>query len=186
MRYEIRFAGFGGQGIVTMGIILGRAAAIYEGLNAVQTQSYGPEARGGASRSEVIISDSPIYYPKVRKPDIFVCMSVEAFKRYIKDLKEKGILIYDSSIIKDDIVKEILSYDKYKVYKVPATKMAFDTFGKTIVANIIMLGALIKITGIVSYESLKKSVLDVVPKGTEEMNLKALEIGYEYDEDRKS
>ena len=85
MRYEIRFAGFGGQGIVTMGIILGRAAAIYENLNAVQTQSYGPEARGGASRSEVIISDKPIYYPKVRNPDIFVCMSVEALEKYIRE-----------------------------------------------------------------------------------------------------
>ncbi len=175
MRYEIRFAGFGGQGIVTMGIILGRAAAIYENLNAVQTQSYGPEARGGASRSEVIISDKPIYYPKVRNPDIFVCMSVEAMEKYLKDLKDGGILIYDSSIIKREV-----NSDRYHVYKVPATKLAYDNFKRTIVANIIMLGALIRIKKIVSYESLKKAILDVVPKGTEEMNLKALEIGYNY------
>ncbi len=181
MKYEIRFAGFGGQGIVTMGIILGRAAVIYEGLNAVQTQSYGPEARGGASRSEVIISSEPIYYPKVRKPDIFVCMSTQALDKYMKDLKENGILIYDSSIIKNEILS-----NKYKIYKVPATKLAFDMFKRTVVANIIMLGFLIKITKIVSYESLKKAILDVVPKGTEEMNMKALNVGYNFSEKKQS
>ncbi len=168
MRREIRFSGFGGQGIVTAGIILARAAALYDDLNAVQTQSYGPEARGGASRSEVIISDSEIHYPKVLKPDIFVCMSIQALEKYIGDLR--GILIYDSSLIKK--VPEGM-----EAYPVPATLLAKREIGRTIVANIIMLGALQAITQVVSREALKKAVLDSVPKGTEDMNLKALEIG---------
>lgn len=168
MRREIRFSGFGGQGIVTAGIILARAAALYDDLNAVQTQSYGPEARGGASRSEVIISDSEIYYPKVLKPDIFVCMSIQALEKYIGDLR--GILIYDSSLIKK-VPQEV------EAYPIPATLLAKREIGRTIVANIIMLGALQAITQVVSREALKKAVLDSVPKGTEEMNIKALEIG---------
>ncbi len=170
MRKEIRFGGFGGQGIVTAGIILARAAALHDNLNALQTQSYGPEARGGASKSEVIISDSEIYYPKVQKPDIFVCMSQQALDKYLKDLR--GVLIYDGSLIKK--VPEGV-----KAYSIPATMLAKRELGKTIVANIIMLGALAEITEVVSRDALKKAVLESVPKGTEELNIKALEIGFE-------
>ncbi len=170
MRREIRFGGFGGQGIVTAGIILARAAALYENMNALQTQSYGPEARGGASKSEVIISDSEIYYPKVKKPEIFVCMSQQALEKYFKDFS--GILIYDSSLIKN-VSMEV------KAYSIPATMLAMKKLGKTIFANIIMLGALVETTKIIGREALKSAVLESVPRGTEDLNMKALKIGFE-------
>ncbi len=172
MKIEIRLAGFGGQGIITAGLILGRAA-ILAGLNAVQTQSYGPEARGGASRSEVIISDEKIYYPKVREPDILLVMSNPAFERYIGDLKKDGILIYDSSIIKRINVEQ-------RSYGIPATKLAAEKLGNRIVANIIMLASLVEISDIIKREYLVKAVLQSVPKGTEELNKKALDIGFEF------
>ncbi len=172
MRVEVRFSGFGGQGIVTAGIILGRAASLYEGKHAVQTQSYGPEARGGASRSEVVISDSEILYPKVTKPDVFVVMSGEALQRYLKDVRKGCRVIYDSSLIRTPPSKGM-------PYAVPATLMAKKHLGRTIVANIILLGALSAITGVVGMEALEKAVLDTVPKGTEELNLRALKLGYE-------
>jgi 2-oxoglutarate ferredoxin oxidoreductase subunit gamma len=172
MRVEVRFSGFGGQGIVTAGIILARAASIHDGKNAVQTQSYGPEARGGASRSEVIISDEEILYPKVLNPDIFVVMSGQAMQKYIGDLKKDGTVIYDSSLIKTPP-------ERGKAFAVPATLLAKRELGKTIVANIIMLGALTSITGIVSREAIEKAVLESVPKGTEELNKKALHMGFE-------
>ncbi len=178
MKIEIRLAGFGGQGIITAGLILGRAA-ILAGLNAVQTQSYGPEARGGASRSEVIISDKEIYYPKVREPDILLVMSNPAFERYIGDLKEDGILIYDSSIIKNVNIKQ-------KSYGIPATKMAVEKLGNRIVANIIMLAFLVEISKVFPRDHLIKAVLQSVPKGTEDINKKALNIGFEYVKKLKS
>ena len=171
MRVEVRFSGFGGQGIVTAGIILARAASIHDGKNAVQTQSYGPEARGGASRSEVIISDEDILYPKVLRPDIFVVMSGEAMQKYLRDLKRDGTVIYDSSLIKTPP-------NRGRAYPVPATLLAKREVGKPIVANIILLGALTAITGVVSREAIEKAVLESVPKGTEEMNRKALHIGF--------
>lgn len=169
MRKEIRFGGFGGQGIVTMGIILARAAALHDDLQATQTQSYGPEARGGASRSEVIISDQAIYYPKLQRPEIFVCMSQQALDKYIKDLR--GMLIYDSSLIKN-VPQGV------ELYGIPATLLAKKELGKTIVANIIMLGALVQISGVVTRGALKEAVLESVPKGTEELNTSALELGF--------
>ncbi|WP_457555696.1 2-oxoacid:ferredoxin oxidoreductase subunit gamma [Candidatus Pyrohabitans sp.] len=171
MRVEVRFSGFGGQGIVTAGIILARAASIHDGKQAVQTQSYGPEARGGASRSEVVISDEEILYPKVLRPDIFVVMSGEAMQKYLRDLKKGGVVIYDSSLIKTPPAKG-------SAYPVPATLLAKREVGKPIVANIILLGALTAITGVVSREAMEKAVLESVPKGTEEMNRKALHIGF--------
>ncbi len=171
MRVEVRFSGFGGQGIVTAGIILARAASIHDGKQAVQTQSYGPEARGGASRSEVIISDEEILYPKVLRPDIFVVMSGQAMQKYLRDLKKGGVVIYDSSLIKTPPAKG-------RPYPVPATLLAKREIGKTIVANIILLGALTTITGVVSKQAMENAVLESVPKGTEEMNKKALHIGF--------
>ncbi|WP_456474437.1 2-oxoacid:acceptor oxidoreductase family protein, partial [Candidatus Pyrohabitans sp.] len=156
MRVEVRFSGFGGQGIVTAGIILARAASIHDGMQAVQTQSYGPEARGGASKSEVIISDQEILYPKVLRPDIFVVMSGQAMQKYIGELKKDGVIIYDSSLIKTPP-------EKGRAYAVPATLLAKRELGKTIVANIILLGALTSITQVVSREAMEKAVLESVP-----------------------
>ena len=176
MRKEIRFSGFGGQGIILAGVILGRAASLYAGKEAVQTQSYGPEARGGASKSEVVISESEIDFPKVIQPDILVSMSQPAFDKYGYDLKENAKVIVDR-----DLVNLPKGYEeKYEVYKVPFTEIANKEVGLGIVANIVMLGALTKLAGLVSKEEVEKALLDSIPKGTEKKNLMAFEKGYEY------
>ncbi|WP_292460933.1 2-oxoacid:ferredoxin oxidoreductase subunit gamma [Methanothermococcus sp.] len=176
MRKEIRLSGFGGQGIILAGVILGRGASLYDNKNAVQTQSYGPEARGGASKSEVVISEEEISFPKVIKPDILVCMSQPAFDKYSMDVKENGYVIVDKDLITipDDYK------NNSKVYRVPFTEIAQKEIGLKIVANIVMLGALTKITNIVSKEAIEKAILDSVPKGTEEKNIEAFEKGYSY------
>lgn len=172
MRIEVRFAGFGGQGIILAGIVLGRAAALYDNMYAVQTQSYGPEARGGASRSEVVISDKEIDYPKVQNPDIFVAMSNEAFSTYINDLKPKGIVIIDSDLVKPSNIR-----NDVKLFKIPATKLAEKKIGLPIVANMVMVGALTSLTNIVSKKAAKKAIIDSVPPNTEEKNIKAFNEG---------
>lgn len=176
MRKEIRFSGFGGQGIILAGVILGRAASLYSDKEAVQTQSYGPEARGGASKSEVVISDEEIDFPKVIQPDILVSMSQPAFDKYGCDLKENAVVIIDK-----DLVTLPEGYEeKYTVHKVPFTEIANKDVGLSIVANIVMLGSLIKITEAVSKEALEKALLDSIPKGTEKKNILAFEKGFEY------
>lgn len=172
-RYEIRLAGSGGQGLVLASVILAEAIVEYEGKNAVQNQSYGPEARGGSSKSEVIISDEEIDYPKAIKPDLLLAMTQEAYDKYIKDLKKGGILIVD-----EDLVKDIKNGD-YKIYRIPLVRTAAEKIGKAFVANIVALGALVGVKDIVSKESLEKAVLSRVPKGTEELNRSALNAGFE-------
>lgn len=167
---EIRLSGTGGQGLILAGIILAEAAII-DKKNAVQSQSYGPEARGGASKSEVIISDSDIYFPKVTTPDIFLALSQEACEKYIHGVRDRGIVILDSSINIDD-------NNKFKVYPIPILDTAADRLLKPMVANIIALGALVSLTGIVTKTALEQAVLSRVPKGTEELNKRALEEGY--------
>ena len=163
-RIEVRISGLGGQGVVLAGEILGRAA-VYEGKYAVQTQDYGAEARGTAAKSEVIISDGKIGFPKVRKCDILVAMSQSAVEIHLKDLKENGILIVD-----EDMVKH-LPKTKAKAFKIPATKTA------EIYANVVMLGALAKITGIVKEKAVEKAIADSVPENTREANIKAFKEG---------
>ncbi|HIP16439.1 MAG TPA: 2-oxoacid:ferredoxin oxidoreductase subunit gamma [Methanothermococcus okinawensis] len=177
MRKEVRISGFGGQGIVLAGVILGRSAALYDGKNAVQTQSYGPEARGGASKSEVVISEEEIDYPKVIKPDVLVCMSQQAFDKYGRDIKDEGTVIVDRDLV---TVPENFYNGNVKLYKIPFTDIAYKDIGLKIVANMVMLGALVRITGVVSKEAMKKAILDSVPKGTEKKNLIAFEKGYDY------
>jgi 2-oxoglutarate ferredoxin oxidoreductase subunit gamma len=172
-RLEIRLAGSGGQGLVLASVILAEAVVEYEGKNAVQNQSYGPEARGGASKSEVIISDEEIDYPKAIKPDILLVMTQTAYDKYAKDLKKDGILIVD-----EDLVKEIEN-GNYKLYKVPLVRTASEKIGKAFVANIVALGALVGVKEIVSRESLEKAVLSRVPKGTEDLNRSALNAGFD-------
>ena len=181
MSLEIRISGFGGQGIVLAGFVLGKAAALYERRNAVLTQSYGPEARGGASAADVIIatsSDEMIDYPKVKAPHILVTMSQEAYHTYRKTLHKDGILIYDSDLVNPANGNE----EEVKAAGFPATRLAEDRVGKRIVANIVMLGALSAISGIVSYDALKKSVETSVKKQFVDLNLKALELGYQQAE----
>jgi 2-oxoglutarate ferredoxin oxidoreductase subunit gamma len=169
MRHEIRFSGFGGQGIILSAVIIGRAAVMYDNKYAVQTQVYGPEARGGASMSAVIIDDDPILYPEVSIPDIYVIMSQEGFEKYGANAQETAVMLVDSTLVH--------SRPKCRCIEIPATQEAKQTLKKDIVANIVMLGALVAATHVVSEESLKKAILDSVPKGTEELNLKAMQIG---------
>ena len=150
MRTEIRIGGFGGQGVILAGIILGKATSIFDENEAVQTQSYGPEARGGASKCEVVVSDDEIDYPKVQSPDILVAMSNEALIKYIVDLKDGGTLIVDPGTTDVEDVRDFIDQHNIKVYEAPATKTANDEIGLKIVANIVMVGVLTKITGIIS------------------------------------
>lgn len=174
MRTEIKFAGFGGQGIIKSGIIVATAACIYSRKNALQTQSYGPESRGGACKSEVIISDEGIDFPKVVEPDVLVLMSQDAYNKYAKGVKSNGTIILDPTMI---LLEEDL--EDVKVFRVPATKMA-EKLGRKIVANIILLGAFVALTSILDKKTLKKSINANVPKGTAKLNLKAFEKGYNY------
>jgi 2-oxoglutarate ferredoxin oxidoreductase subunit gamma len=177
LRKEIRIAGFGGQGIIKAGMVIGRAAALYDGIYAVQTQSYGPEARGGASRTEVVIGDQEIDYPKVQKPDIFVAMSHEALMAYLDDLKDGGTLIVDSDMIMEEEVLPFVREHHIKLYKAPVTRTAEEKIGLKIVANIVMIGAITRITGVISDEAAKKAISESVPPKTVDKNLAAFEAG---------
>ena len=175
MRQEIRIGGFGGQGVIMTGIVIGKAASLFDGKNAVQTQSYGPEARGGASKTEVVISDETIDYPKVQAPDIFIAMSQTALMKYKDDLKDEGILIIDPN---EDEIADFVAEKKIKLFRAPATRTATEVIGLRVVANIVMMGAIVKATGVVSVEAAKDAILDSVPKGTEKKNIQAFEAGY--------
>ena len=178
MRTEIRSGGFGGQGVILAGIIIGKAASIFDENEAVQTQSYGPEARGGASKCEVVVSDGEIDYPKVQSPDILVAMSNEALIKYIVDLKDEGTLIVDPGTTDIEDVRDFIDQHNIKVYEAPATKTANDEIGLKIVANIVMVGAITKITGVISENAAIEAIKDSVPAGTEEKNINAFEAGY--------
>lgn len=174
MRIEIRFAGFGGQGIIKSGIITAAAASIHAGKNAVQTQSYGPESRGGACKSEVVISDEEIDFPKVVEPDILVLMSQHAYIDYVDEIKAGGTVILDP-----DMIPREKDSKNVKVFHVPATKIA-EELGRKIVANIVMLGAFVAITEVLDENAVREAVKENIPKGTEELNLVAFQKGYEY------
>lgn len=167
---QFRLSGSGGQGLILAGIILAEAA-IRDGKEAVQSQSYGPEARGGSSKSEVIISDKVIRYPKVLSPDFLLAMTQEALSKYSSDLNSQSIVVIDSTYVKD--VPNTLT----NVYSIPITKVAKEQLGRELFANIVALGAIAELTKSVSHKSLEEAVLARVPKGTEEANRKALELG---------
>ncbi len=169
MRTEVRFSGFGGQGIILSAVILGRAAVMYDNKFAVQTQVYGPEARGGASMSQVVIDDDEILYPKVANPDIYVIMSQEGFEKYGAVAEDPAVMLVDSTLVH--------SRPKCRCIEIPATDEAKGTLKKAIVANIVMLGALVASIHVVSEEALEKAILASVPKGTEELNVKAMQLG---------
>jgi 2-oxoglutarate ferredoxin oxidoreductase subunit gamma len=173
-RREVRFTGFGGQGMGVLGYILGRAAAVHDGKDATMTQSYGPEARGGASSTQVVISDDRIFYPYVIMPDVLVVMSQEGYDKHRKNLKEDGKLLID-----EDLVMLADDEDPKRVRRIPATRLA-EELGRKIVANIVMLGFFSEITGLASEESLKKAVAESVPKATIDLNLRAFDRGRDY------
>jgi len=177
-RTEIRLAGEGGQGMILAGIILAEAAAIYDGKQATQTQSYGPEARGGASRAEVVISDDEIDHPEVLSADVVLALSQEAYKKFAKTIHAGGLLIIDADRVE-------VSAD-FAGVKVPVARIAQETTGKAITANTVALGLLVGLTGVVSRDAIEKAVTARAPKGTEEMNRKALQAGFEAAEQVKA
>lgn len=172
-RGELRIAGFGGQGVVLSGQIVGQAAAVYDGGYATFTQSYGPEARGGACTAEIVISDEPIGYPYVRDPKVTIILSQEAYTKYGRNSSSDSLLIVDPDLVKPEPDHEPAPL------AIPATRMARE-LGKAVVANIVMLGFLAAVNDLVSAEALKESVLSSVPKGTEDFNARAFELGYSY------
>jgi 2-oxoglutarate ferredoxin oxidoreductase subunit gamma len=170
-RYEIRLSGSGGQGLIVAGIILAESAGVYDGKFVCQTQSYGPEARGGASKAEVVISGEAIDYPKAIKPDLLLAMNQKACDVYFFDLKPTGLLIVDSTLVKQ--------VPTSKAVEIPFTQIAREELKNEMVANVIALGSLAALTGVVSLKSLETAVLARVPAGTEDLNKKALEAGVE-------
>jgi len=170
---EIKIAGFGGQGVVLAGSIVGRAATIYDGKCATMTRSFGPEARGGACGSQVIISDVKIGYPYVINPDVLVIMSEEAYEKYASELKPNGILVIENDLVHHN--KDA----KVKAYGIPATRFA-EELGRKIVLNIVILGFLTAVTNMINPDAMRKAIRDSVPKGTEDLNILAFNKGYSY------
>ncbi len=176
-RTEIRLAGEGGQGMILAGIILAEAAAIHEGKHVTQTQSYGPESRGGASRSEVVISDDEIDHPEVLCPDIVLALSQEAYRKFAKTIGPGGLLIVDQDAVQTG--------PDFQGVKVSIARIAHETTGRAITANTVALGVLVGLTSVVSREAIGKAITARAPKGTEEMNRKALQAGFAAAEEVK-
>jgi 2-oxoglutarate ferredoxin oxidoreductase subunit gamma len=176
-RTEIVVGGFGGQGIILAGNIIGKAAAIYDNKHSTLTQDYGPEARGGACRAQVVISQDEVSYPYVEEPVVLVVMSQEAYTKYSQDLVKGALLLYDEDLVKPE------NPPTDRLYSIPATRFARD-MGRSAVANIVMLGFFAALSDTIPADALKKSVLDSVPKGTEELNEKAFNRGYTYAEEQ--
>jgi 2-oxoglutarate ferredoxin oxidoreductase subunit gamma len=171
---ELRIAGFGGQGVILSAIILGRAASIHQGAFATMTQSFGPEARGGACSAQLVVSDQPVLYPYVTQPDILVVMSQEAYSKFAPELKENGTLIVEQDLVR---VNDIPIGTK--VYSCPATRLA-EELGKRMVLNSVMVGFFTAVTQLIEADAVRKAVGDSVPANFRELNLKAFERGYEY------
>jgi 2-oxoglutarate ferredoxin oxidoreductase subunit gamma len=169
-RFEMRLSGSGGQGMILASVIMAEAIGADPAKNVVQTQSYGPEARGGSSRADVVVSTHEIYYPKAMELDLLLAMTQEALDKYYPDLKEDGILIVDNVLVTD------IPTNNY--YGLPFTRLAREEAGHVMVANVIALGAIAALTGIVSKEALTQAVLNRAPRGTEDKNRKAVEIGF--------
>ena len=168
---EIIVTGFGGQGIVLAGRILGMAAALGDRKESTLVQSYGPESRGGACCAQVIISDKVIQYPYINNPDILICMSQTAYEKYKDQLKSDGTLLTDRDLVKADEDRDYFS--------IPATRMA-EELGRKMMANIIMIGFATAIALVTSKKAAEEAITSSVPKGTEEMNIKAFAKGYDY------
>jgi len=175
-RCRIVFSGSGGQGVITAAIILAEAAVLYEGLNAVQSQSYGPEARGGSSRSDVIIADTDIRFPKVIQPNLLVCLTQEAYNKFSGLIRPGGLLLTDSHYVREE-----RKADAWQV-ELPMHKTIMDKIGRPIVFNICMLGALIGLTRLVKTDSVMKVLQSRIPPGFLDMNEQALELGLQLAE----
>ena len=184
-RLEIRLSGFGGQGIIRSGEIVGRAAALYDGRYATFTQSYGPESRGGACAAQVIIADDPVElsYPHLVDPKILIIMSQGAYSKYVPEFRRDGLLIVDEDLVVLDEAA-LGEADGLRVLGIPATRLA-EGLGRRIVANVVMLGFVAAVTDIASADAMRRAVMDSVPQGTEELNMQAFETGYAYGQDSR-
>jgi 2-oxoglutarate ferredoxin oxidoreductase subunit gamma len=181
-RFEIRFAGSGGQGVILAAVVTGEAAALYENVFAVQSQAYGPEARGGASKSEVVISHGQIDYPKATQPDLQVILTQKACEEYAHDTKRGGTIILD-----DFYVSEAPSVEA-EIFMLPIARTAKEKLGKEMVTNMVALGAtarILELAKVVQPESVKRAILARVPKGTEKLNEQAFEEGYAMMKEKK-
>jgi 2-oxoglutarate ferredoxin oxidoreductase subunit gamma len=170
---EIRIAGTGGQGVILSSIVLAEAAGVHEGRRVVQTQSYGPEARGGASKADVIISDEPILFPKCRLLDVLVCLSQQAVEEYMSDLKVKGTAIIDSFHVRE--------CPRENAICLALSETARNELGRELFTNVVTLGALAKVTKVVKLESLERAIASRVPENTVELNQKALRAGWDLE-----
>jgi 2-oxoglutarate ferredoxin oxidoreductase subunit gamma len=171
---EIRIAGFGGQGVILAAAVIGKAAAIFQGGYATMTQSFGPEARGGSSSAQVILSTDPILYPYVTQPDVLVVMSQEAYTRFSPQLKPGGILITERDLVRVDGMPKGV-----RAYGVPATRLA-EELGRKVVLNIVMVGFFGAVTGLLDADALRKAVADSVPPAMQKLNLEAFDRGFAY------
>jgi 2-oxoglutarate ferredoxin oxidoreductase subunit gamma len=175
-RTEIRITGFGGQGVVLSGFIIGRACAINAGKHATMIQSFGPEARGSACSATLTVSDTEVLYPYIARPDIFAVMSGEGYERYRDELKEHGTLVYEKNLVHPTLKEGQPSFG------IPSTRIA-ESLGRAIVQNIVMLGFFTAATKIVSRDQMREAVKASVPPGTEELNIKAFDAGFAYFEE---
>jgi len=172
---EIRVGGLGGQGVILCGMIIGKAAAIYDGKHAALIQSFGPEARGSACSAQVTVADQAIGYPYVRQPDVLVLMSQDAYAQFVLTLKPGGLVLYEEDLVRlDDRLPP-----GARALGIPATRFA-EELGRRLVLNIVMAGFFTGVTGLVSQDAIAQAVQSSVPKGTEELNLRALRRGLEY------
>jgi 2-oxoglutarate ferredoxin oxidoreductase subunit gamma len=179
MMTEIRISGYGGQGVIRCGYIIGKAASLYDNKYATLTQSFGPEARGSACSAQVLVSEDKILYPYVTLPHILVAMSQEAYTKFSPNLDQNGILIID-----DDLVTPLEARGNIKTYAIPSTRFA-EEMGAKIVANIVMLGFFTAITGVITPEAAKKAVSDSVPQRLVDLNLRAFEKGFKFGQEVK-
>ena len=173
-RSELRFSGFGGQGVITMAHVLGHAAGVHAGMNAAMTEAYGPEKTGGFSRADLVLSDEVINYPNVVEPDVFVAFSQDAFERDADSVAQDGLVIVERDLVDPSSLLEY--WHAEEVVTVPAVSIAQD-IGLKVIANIVMLGATVELSEVVEPSAVKEAIFDIVPDGTEDLNEAAFDRG---------
>jgi 2-oxoglutarate ferredoxin oxidoreductase subunit gamma len=171
---EIRFSGFGGQGIVRCGLITGKALALFDDKYATMTQSFGPEARGSACSSQLVVSDERVLYPYIDDPEILVSMSQEAYDKYEPQLREGGTLLIDKDLVKVNSTRQDI-----QIFAIPSTRFA-ETLGNRITANLVMLGFFTSVTRVVSAEAMKKAIPGLVPDRFLDLNIRAFDKGHDF------
>ncbi len=175
-KHDIRVCGLGGQGVILGGMIIGKAASIFEDRWATLVQSFGPEARGSECSAQVMVADDPIAFPYIRETDVFVALSQSAYDKFVHEMKDDAILVYESElVVADDRMPK-----GAKKFGCPGTRIADEDIGRRIVFNLVMLGFFSSVTDLIDSDAMRKAVADSVPAGTEELNLKAFEAGFSY------